>query len=122
MTRVPCRCSANKNCFSIVDCAPNKLQLMLKEVIYIKWESSTSNKQLKPADFSLFLISFFYVFTYIFLYLVPVSFIFYISFFIYYNHCSYFYSHCILNKLGAREELRRAGPVRYWPDALRSSR
>ena len=27
---------ANKNCFSIVDCAPNKLQLMLKEAMHIK--------------------------------------------------------------------------------------
>ena len=31
-----CRCLANKNCFSIVDCEPNKLQLILKEAMHIK--------------------------------------------------------------------------------------
>ena len=30
-----CRGLANKNCFSIVDCAPNKLQLMLKRAMHI---------------------------------------------------------------------------------------
>ena len=48
-----CRCLANKNCFSIVDCAPNKLQLMLKEAMHIKWENFTLNKQLKHADLTL---------------------------------------------------------------------
>ena len=48
-----CRCLANKNCFSIVDCAPNKLQLMLKEAMQIKWENPTLNKQLKHADLTL---------------------------------------------------------------------
>ena len=48
-----CRCLADKNCFSIVDCAPNKLQLMLKEAMHIKWENPTLNKQLKHADLTL---------------------------------------------------------------------
>ena len=48
-----CRCLANKNCFSIVNGAPNKLQLMLKEAMYIQWESPTLNKQLKHADLTL---------------------------------------------------------------------
>ena len=48
-----CQCLANKNCFSIVDCAPNKLQLMLKEAIHIKWENPALNKQLKHADLTL---------------------------------------------------------------------
>ena len=52
-----CRCLANKNCFSIVDCAPNKLQLMLKEAMHIKWENPTLNKQLKHADLT---VSFWY--------------------------------------------------------------
>ena len=47
------RCLANKSCFSIVDCAPNKLQLMLKEAMHIKWENPTLNKQLKHADLTL---------------------------------------------------------------------
>ena len=48
-----CQHLANKNCFSIVDCAPNKLQLMLKEAIHIKWENPALNKQLKHADLTL---------------------------------------------------------------------
>ena len=48
-----CCCLANKNCFCIVDCAPNKLRLMLKEAMYIKWENPTLNKQLKHADLTL---------------------------------------------------------------------
>ena len=48
-----CRCLADKTCFSIVDCAPNKLQLLLKEAMHIKWENPTLNKQLKHADLSL---------------------------------------------------------------------
>ena len=48
-----CRCLANKNCFSIVDYAPNRLQLMLKEAMHIKWENPTLNKQLKHADLTL---------------------------------------------------------------------
>ena len=48
-----CRGLANKNCFSIVDCAPNKLQLMLKEAMHIKWENPTLNKQPKHADLTL---------------------------------------------------------------------
>jgi len=47
------RCLANKICFSIVDCAPNKLQLLLKEAMHIKWENPTLNKQLKHADLTL---------------------------------------------------------------------
>ena len=48
-----CRCLADKTCFSFVDCAPNKLQLLLKEAMHIKWENPTLNKQLKHADLSL---------------------------------------------------------------------
>ena len=48
-----CRGLANKNYFSIVDCEPNKLQLMLKEAMHIKWENPTLNKQLKHADLTL---------------------------------------------------------------------
>ena len=51
-----CRCLVNKTCFSIVDCAPNKLQLMLKEAMHIKWENPTLNKHLKHADLTLVLI------------------------------------------------------------------
>ena len=36
-----CRGLANKNCFSIMDSAANKLQLMLKETMHIKWENPT---------------------------------------------------------------------------------
>ena len=43
-----CHRLANKNCFSVTDCAPNKLQLMLKEALYIKWESPTLNNSLNP--------------------------------------------------------------------------
>jgi len=88
-----CRCLANKNCFSIVDCAPNKLQLMLNEAIHIKWENPTLNKQLKHADLTL---SFRYYSLCIYIYLVPVYFIFiYIYIYIFhnilcYNHCNYF--------------------------------
>jgi len=64
-----CRCLANENCFSIVDCAPNKLQLMLKEAMHIKWENPTLNKQLKHADLTL---SFWYYYLCIYIYLVPV--------------------------------------------------
>ena len=48
-----CRGLSNKNCFSIMDCAPNKLQLMLKEAMHIKWQNPTLNKQLKHADLTL---------------------------------------------------------------------
>jgi len=34
-----CRCLADKTCFSIVDCAPNRSQLLLKEAMHIKWEN-----------------------------------------------------------------------------------
>ena len=44
---------ANQNCFSIMDCAPNKLQLMLKEAMHMKWENPTLNKQLKHAHWAL---------------------------------------------------------------------
>ena len=39
----------------IMDCAPNKLQLMLKEAMHIKWEKqkARNNKQLKHADLTL---------------------------------------------------------------------
>jgi len=67
-----CRCLANENCFSIVDCAPNKLKLMLKEAMNIKWEIPTLNKQLKHADLTL---SFRYYSLCICIYLVPVYFI-----------------------------------------------
>ena len=70
-----CRCLANKQCFSIVDCAPKKLQLMLKEAMHIKWENSTFNKQLKHADWTL---SFWYYSLCIYTYLVPVYFIFFV--------------------------------------------
>ena len=60
-----CRCLANKNCFSIVDYAPNRLQLMLKEAMHIKWENPTLNKQLKHADLTLsfwyYSVSLFYI-------------------------------------------------------------
>ena len=36
-----------------LDCAPNKLQIMLKEAMHIKWENPTLNKQLKHADLTL---------------------------------------------------------------------
>ena len=45
--------SRDRNCFSIVDCAPNNLQLTLKEAMNIKWENPTLNKQLKHADLTL---------------------------------------------------------------------
>ena len=48
-----CRCLTDKTSFSIVDCAPNKLQLLLKEAMPIKWENPTLNKQLKHADLTL---------------------------------------------------------------------
>ena len=48
-----CRGLANKNCFSIVDCAPNKLQMIPKEAMHIKWENPTLSKQLKHADLTL---------------------------------------------------------------------
>ena len=69
-----CRCLANKNCFSIVDCAPNKLQLMLKEAMHIKWENFTLNKQLKHADLTLSFwyhsLSLFYIYVYIYFVLI----------------------------------------------------
>ena len=34
---------------SIVECAPSKLELMLKEAMHIKWKNPTLNKQLKHA-------------------------------------------------------------------------
>jgi len=43
----------SKNCFSIVDSAPNTLQLILKEAVHIRWENPTLNKQLKHADLTL---------------------------------------------------------------------
>ena len=52
---------ANKNCFSIVDCAPNKLQLMLEEAMHIKSENPTLNKQLKHADLTLLFWHYFYI-------------------------------------------------------------
>ena len=68
-----CCCLANKNCFSIVDCAPNKLQLMLKEAMHIKWENPTLNKQLKHADLTLsfwyYSLSLLYIYVYIYIFL-----------------------------------------------------
>ena len=55
-----------------MDCAPNKLQLMLKEAMHIKWENPTLNKQLKHADLTLsfwyYSLSLFYIYVYIFLF------------------------------------------------------
>ena len=69
-----CRCLANKNCFSIVDCAPNKLQLMLKEAMHIKWENPTLNKQLKHADLTLsfwyYSLSLFFIYLYIYFFVL----------------------------------------------------
>jgi len=50
-----CPCLADKpvTCFSILDCAPNKLQVLLKEARHIKWENPTLNKQLKHVDLTL---------------------------------------------------------------------
>ena len=80
-----CRCLANKNCFSIVDCAPNKLQLMLKEAMHIKWENPTLNKQLKHADLTLsfwyYSLSLFYIYVYIYFCSHNI---------LCYNHCNYF--------------------------------
>lgn len=60
-----CHCLANRNCFSILDCTPNKQQLMLKEAMDIKWESNTLNRQLKHADLT---VSFWYYFLCIYIY------------------------------------------------------
>ena len=69
-----CRCLANKNCFSIVDCVPNKLLLMLKEAMHIKWENPTLNKQLKHADLTLsfwyYSLSLFYIYLYIYFFVL----------------------------------------------------
>ena len=69
-----CRCLANKNCFSIVDCAPNKLLLMLKEATHIKWENPTLNKQLKHADLTLsfwyYSLSLFFIYMYIYIFVL----------------------------------------------------
>ena len=69
-----CRCLANKNCFSIVDYAPNRLQLMLKEAMHIKWENPTLNKQLKHADLTLsfwyYSLSLLYIYVYIYIFVL----------------------------------------------------
>ena len=71
------RCLADKNCFSIVDYAPNRLQLMLKEAMHIKWENPTLNKQLKHADLTLsfwyYSLSLLYIYVYIYI-LVLITF------------------------------------------------
>ena len=39
--------------FPILDSAPNRQQLILKEATHIRWENPTLNKQLNPADLTL---------------------------------------------------------------------
>ena len=39
-----CRRLCSKNCFSFVDSARNRLQLILKEAVHIRWENPTLNK------------------------------------------------------------------------------
>ena len=48
-----CHRLCSKNCYSIVDSAPNRLQQILKEAVHIHWENSTLNKQLRHADLTL---------------------------------------------------------------------
>ena len=84
-----CRGLANKNCFSIVDCAPNKLQLILKEAMHIKWENPTLNKQLKHADLTLSLWYFSLCCTGLF-YFIIIILIFFRTNVLYFNHCNYF--------------------------------
>jgi len=48
-----CRRLCSKNCFSIVDSAPNRLQLIFKEAVRIRWENPPLNKQLKHADLTI---------------------------------------------------------------------
>ena len=48
-----CRKVCSKRCFSVLDSAPNRLQLILKEAARICWENPTLNKQLKHADLTL---------------------------------------------------------------------
>ena len=68
-----------------MDCAPNKLQLMLKEAMHIKWENPTLNKQLKHADLTLsfwyYSLSLFYIYVYIYFCSHNI---------LCYNHCNYF--------------------------------
>ena len=50
---VTCRKLCSNRCFSILDSAPNRLQLILKEAAHIRLENPTLNKQLKHADLPL---------------------------------------------------------------------
>ena len=83
-----CRRPANKNCFSIVDCAPSKLQLMLKEAMHIKWENPTLNRQLKDADLTLSLWYYFLCLFNILFFLVFMTFCVIMC----YNHYFYFFT------------------------------
>ena len=45
-----CRRLCSESCFSILDTAPDRFQLLLKEAAHIPWESPSLNRQLKHAE------------------------------------------------------------------------
>ena len=48
-----CRTSCNLDCFKILDSAPTKYQVKLKESMYIKWEKPDLNQQVKHINLTL---------------------------------------------------------------------
>jgi len=48
-----CRTSCNLDCFKILDSAPTKYQVKLKESMYIKWEKPDLNQQVKHINLML---------------------------------------------------------------------
>ena len=41
---------SSESCFSILDTAPNRFQLKLKEAAHIRWTNPSLNRQLKHAE------------------------------------------------------------------------
>ena len=48
-----CRTSCNLDCFNILDSAPTKYQVKLKESMYIRWEKPDLNQQVKHINVTL---------------------------------------------------------------------
>ena len=48
-----CRRLSSESCFSILDTAPNRFQLKLKEAAHIRWTNPSLNRQLKHAELTL---------------------------------------------------------------------
>ena len=48
-----CRRLSSRSCFSILDTAPNRFQLKIKEAAHIRWTNPSLNRQLQHAELTL---------------------------------------------------------------------